>query len=166
MHSATVRPANNGKMSSDPRGFYPGSNGDTNDTNYTDAIAIAGCVMASLIALVILRLFVNLCIDVVILNDFDSARRSLGALLRFVFPWWHRRTQPEELASPDSDRQQDVELNIPTRMSHPSIEQRKISIGSILQSKVRMLWMFNATLILWSGCLCCLTSFSTFSVTE
>jgi hypothetical protein len=85
------------KMSStDPRVYNTTANA-VDDTMYIDAIAIAGCVMAGLIALVILRLFVNLCIDVVILGDFHSARRSVSVITRWICPWWHRRTQPEEL---------------------------------------------------------------------
>lgn len=129
------------KMSTDPRGYTNA----IDNTTYIDAIAIAGCVMAGLIALVILRLFVNLCIDVVILGDFHSARRSLSVITRLICPWWHRRTQPEELTSTDSGSGQDVELGGPTRIRRNSIEQTKTAIGSILQSKVRWSWRIIAS---------------------
>ncbi|CAB9520819.1 Zinc finger (C3HC4-type RING finger) family protein [Seminavis robusta] len=119
----------------------PGSFARDNDTTYLEAIAIAGIIMGALVALVILRLFVNLCIDVVILGDLDSARRSLGSLVRRFCPWWHRRTQPEDTSAEtnngnSNDREQQMmELgNTPRRFQY-SLDERKNIIATILQGR-------------------------------
>ena len=101
------------------------------DTTYVDAIAIAGCVMAALIALVVLRFLVNFLIDWLILGELGSARRTIGGLVRRICPWWHRRTEPQ--ATPTTTNEQGrLEMDTLGR----DRTQRKVMIESILPYKV------------------------------
>ena len=117
-------------MSADPR---QSANADVfENATRIEAVAIAGCVMAALIALVILKFFVNIFIDVLCLGDLDSARRSIGGLVRRICPWWHPRTQPEAPATDQNDNMREVQATLRGR----SLEERKDIVISILQDKV------------------------------
>lgn len=105
------------------------------NTTYMEAIAIVGIIVAALIALIILRFCVNILIDVIILGDLDSARRSIGSIVRRLCPWWHRRTQPET-GSTDEQREGDIEANAIPAFQRRSLEERKAIIASILSDKV------------------------------
>ena len=59
-----------------------------------EAFLIGAAMMAFLIFLAVLRFCCNLLIDVIILDQFERARRSVQEVFRFLFPWWHVRTQP------------------------------------------------------------------------
>ena len=126
-------------MSSDPS--YASDNAFTtfDNTSYLDAIAIVGCVMAAMIALLILRYFLNILIDVIILGDCDSARRSIGNLFRRLCPWWHRRTTPDRMRAQqahDDEATDTARIEITDAFRNYTLEQRKAIISSILAGKV------------------------------
>ena len=83
-----------------------------------------------MIVLVSLRFLVNFLIDVLILGDTSSAR-SIGNLVRRVFPWFHPRTQPEELT--DTQQHEGIGMDV----GGSGAEMNAIIIESILPRKVR-----------------------------
>ena len=101
-------------------------------TTHIEAVAIAGCVMTALIALVVLKFFLNICIDVVCLGDLVSARRSLGGFLRWVCPRWHPRTQPDAALTDQNENSIEIQSTLRSR----SLEERKGIVASILQENV------------------------------
>jgi Ring finger domain len=63
------------------------------------ALVIGAVMMATIIALLVLRFIVNVLIDLCILCDLDLVRRRCSEAFRKICPCWHPRTQPT-----DSDR--------------------------------------------------------------
>lgn len=105
-------------------------------TTHIEAVAIAGCVMAALIALVILKFALNICVDVVCLGDLESARRSLGGLRRRVCPWWHPRTQPDASLTGRNENSIEVRSTLQSTLRGRSLEERKDIVTSTLQENV------------------------------
>ena len=102
------------------------------NTTRFEAVAMAGIIMAALIGLVILRFAIVIIIDVVCLGDLESARRSIGGVLRRVFPWWHPRTQPDtDLTSRNSNS-----TEIRSTLRERSLEDRKRIVAAALQERV------------------------------
>lgn len=116
-------------MSADPR---RSSAALVENTTGTEAVLLAGCVMAGLIALVILKFFVNICIDVVCLGDLASARRSIRGLARKFCPCWHPRTQPEAPATETHDSMIEIQAVLRGR----PLEERKDIVATILSDKI------------------------------
>lgn len=103
------------------------------DSSYLDALAVASCVVGALIALVVLRFFVNYLIDVVIIGESGCMSSWMRGICRKMCPCWHRRTQPEE-SSTDRANVQDVETG--TAFRRRPQEERKAIIANILPTKV------------------------------
>jgi hypothetical protein len=87
-------------MSSSNSGGVGGfSSSSSSDVDVKKGMGIIGMVLAFLIFLVILRFGCNIFIDVAVLRDSDSLGRTVSEIRRCLFPWWHPRTQPQDLSS-------------------------------------------------------------------
>ena len=78
-----------------------GSQPDGDEVTTGEALLMAGYVLLLMIFLVVLRFGFNICLDCCVLDARDRAWRSIAEVFRKVFPFWHRRTQPEDLSSDD-----------------------------------------------------------------
>jgi hypothetical protein len=125
---------------SDPR--YAGESREFGDSSYVDALVLAGLVMSALIALVVLKFLLNGLVDLLILGDYGSIRRSLGSVIRIVCPWWHPRTQPEESVEQNNPSS---EMGGAAFRRRPEVE-RKAILASILPIKVRKTCLNHSSL--------------------
>lgn len=70
---------------------------DWDGSGLQTAAQIVGIVFAFCAVMVVLRFLINTGIDLAILRDSSSLIRCLSQIRRFICPWWHPRTQPQDL---------------------------------------------------------------------
>jgi hypothetical protein len=111
----------------------------TADLDLKKGFAVVGIVVAFMLAMVVLRFGCVLFIDVAILGESaDSLIRPLSEIRRCIFPWWHPRTQPQDLSSPqENSRNNETELvNMDRLLMGLTPQQKQELLSSILASKV------------------------------
>ena len=77
-------------------GGDPDSGSQGIDVDVVKGLTIIGIVVAVLFTLILLRFGCNICIDLIILRDFDAFMRSISKARRIVLPWFHPRAQPHQ----------------------------------------------------------------------
>jgi hypothetical protein len=107
-------------------GGVGGFSSSSSDVDIKQGMAIVGMVLAFLVFLVILRFGCNICIDLAVLRDSDSLLRTLSEIRRCLFPWWHPRTQPQDLSSLSPTRNQGSN-------SHNTIDGREFELVNMDQ---------------------------------
>ena len=122
-----------------------GSNGI--DVDVVKGLTIIGIVVAVLFTLILLRFGCNICIDLIILRDFDAFMRSISKARRIVLPWFHPRTQPQHGRGDDHDEEYGnvdggvtelATIDMDQVLAGLSPQQKQSLVEQVLTTKVRV----------------------------
>jgi hypothetical protein len=110
------------------------------------AAEIVGIILAFLLAMAVLRFFINTTIDYAVLRDSSSLVRQLSQLRRCLCPWWHPRTEPQEhigetvegvsAAIGNDANQGRMEIHMIQMLAGLTTQERYELLATLFQSKV------------------------------
>lgn len=106
------------------------------DLAHREALIIVAAVTALMIGLVILRFGCNVCIDVCILRDFVSARRSLRGLWNLMCPFCRIREMEQQDNGGESGDPEIALTDVNSMLLRLTTQEKSLLIDSILTSKV------------------------------
>ena len=119
-------------------GVGPVSIPDPDEVTTAEIFIIASAIVAGLFCLVVLRFLVVLLIDLLILGDVESAKRSVIQLLQYSCCCFYRFCPPESSAHDAEQSQQEVDDDHPERMPPRHFVSPRTRSASACSAEIEM----------------------------
>lgn len=115
------------------------------DSGFQKSLQVIGIILLFVAVMGAVRFLLNCLIDLAVLRDTEPLMRQLSQVRRWVCPWWHPRTQPQqqqgqEMTTSTSSPDNNGTLDMDRLLAGLTPSQKQELLASLLKVKVRVIF--------------------------